>query len=163
MIYAFTGHRGDKLGGYSPQADARVIAFARHAIPLIASRHGSVERAIVGMALGWDMAVAQACVDLGLPYVAAVPCPGQASRWPKESQDRWQRLLDKAVSVTIVSDAYSAAAMQVRNQWMVDRAGKVVALWNGSPGGTANCVEYARRKGVPVLNCWSRWQEFQSQ
>ncbi len=41
--------------------------------------------------------------------------------------------------------------MQVRNEYMVDRADLVLALWNGTPGGTGNCVRYARTRGVPVF------------
>jgi uncharacterized phage-like protein YoqJ len=48
-------------------------------------------------------------------------------------------------------------AMQRRNEWMVDRADKLVALWDGSWGGTFNCIEYARKKGVPFDNLWARW------
>lgn len=43
------------------------------------------------------------------------------------------------------------------NEWMVDRAGRIAALWDGSWGGTFNCLNYARRRGVPIDNLWDRW------
>lgn len=69
---AFTGHRPDKLGGYSPEADRRLVAFARRLVVALQARYAP-ERFISGMALGWDMAVAEACASKGLPFIAAVP------------------------------------------------------------------------------------------
>ena len=37
---------------------------------------------------------------------------------------------------------YTSAAMQVRNEWMADHCDVLLALWNGTPGGTANCLRY---------------------
>jgi uncharacterized phage-like protein YoqJ len=34
--------------------------------------------------------------------------------------------------------------MQIRNEWMVDRCDKLIAVWDGSKGGTGNCVDYAK-------------------
>jgi uncharacterized phage-like protein YoqJ len=37
--------------------------------------------------------------------------------------------------------------MQVRNQWMVDHAMVVMAVWDGKQsGGTWNCIQYARQR-----------------
>jgi uncharacterized phage-like protein YoqJ len=49
--------------------------------------------------------------------------------------------------------------MQIRNEWMVDNAHIVLALWDGSSGGTGNCIKYANRKSVnkPIINLWSSW------
>jgi uncharacterized phage-like protein YoqJ len=35
--------------------------------------------------------------------------------------------------------------MQVRNEWMVDHCNDLLAVWDGSDGGTGNCVRYAQR------------------
>lgn len=34
---------------------------------------------------------------------------------------------------------------------MVDRASKVIAVYNGEPGGTRNTIRYAEKKAVPVV------------
>ena len=34
---------------------------------------------------------------------------------------------------------------------MVDRSDFVLAFWNGTKGGTGNCVEYAKKQGKPVV------------
>lgn len=107
--------------------------------------------------LGWDQAFAQAAVDLGIPYIAAVPFEGFESTWPIASQDRFYDLRDKAAEVEIVSPYPGTVAMQRRNEWMVDYADRICALWDGSWGGTFNCVRYAHRRNVPLDNLWDRW------
>lgn len=152
MIIAATGHRPDKLGGYDVKT--------RLALGGLATEYLSRERpdkVIVGMALGWDQAVAAACVALGIPFIAALPFKEQANRWPEEAQRRWQELIGAADKVEIISTFGHARAMQQRNEWMVDRANKMVALWNGDWGGTFNCVKYAQKRGVPIDNLWNRW------
>ena len=33
--------------------------------------------------------------------------------------------------------------MQERNEWMVNNCDVLIAVWDGTSGGTANCVKYA--------------------
>lgn len=54
--------------------------------------------------------------------------------------------------VVYVTDApYTRTCMQMRNQWMVDHCDALVAIWDGSSGGTENCVNYAKDQGVPMV------------
>lgn len=153
MIIAATGHRPDKVGGYGPAADQRRRDLA---YSYLAS--AGATRVISGMALGWDTAFAEAAYNLGIPFTAAVPFQGQESRWPDLSQRTFRALLAVATEVVIVSPGgYSVSAMHARNHWMVDHCQVVCALWDGSDGGTAGCVRYADRQGVPVVNLWPRW------
>lgn len=109
------------------------------------------------MALGWDMAGAQAAVNLQIPFIAAVPFLGQENRWPVASQTQYHRLLAAARHVVVVSPGrYSAAKMIVRDHWMVDNCHRLCALFDGSPSGTGKTVEYARGR-VPIDNLWSHW------
>lgn len=153
MIVAATGHRPDKLGGYSEGIHARLLGLAF--TYLEAERP---ERIISGMALGWDQAFAEAAFHLDIPLVAAVPFEGFDRRWPARSCERLQFLLFHAAEVYIVSPYPGARAMQLRNEWMVDRADSMAALWDGSWGGTFNCIQYAEKRQKPVTNLWERWQ-----
>lgn len=152
MIIAATGHRPDKLGGYRQKTIVSLASFAT--VYLEAEQPDEV---IVGMADGWDMAVATACFIVGVPFIAAVPFEGQEKRWSEVSQYRYRSIIAEAQRVEIICDYPSTRAFQIRNEWMVDRAGKVAALWDGSWGGTFNCVRYAEKKGVPVDNLWNAW------
>lgn len=158
MIVAATGHRPNKLGGYALMHERSVRAMA-----LAGLYETRPKWVISGMALGWDLAVAEAAHTLGIPYTAAIPFRGQDRMWPEQSQDRYNRVLKHASEVKIVThfdplDALTAAdvsaAMQRRNVWMVNNADLVLALWDGSKGGTGNCVRFATQAGVPVLNLW---------
>lgn len=156
-VIAVTGHRPEKLGGYSDRARRTLGGFAVERFFI--AREKGLDRVITGMALGWDQAVAGACIALDIPFTAAIPFAGQERRWPRLAQERYHRLLARADQVEIVSPQFINVnrAMQLRNEWMVDRADAVVALWDGSWGGTHNCIEYARKRGVEVLNLWPNW------
>jgi uncharacterized phage-like protein YoqJ len=158
IALAFTGHRPNKLGGYSPTAQLKLRSFAQN---FLAQHRGLISVCYSGMALGWDQAVALACMDLNIPFIAAVPFEGQESAWPAQSQKEYQRILSAATKVAeVCAPGYAAWKMQTRNEYMVDHGRLLVALWDGTTGGTANCVEYADRKGKLVKNLWAEWTRF---
>ena len=153
MIICGTGHRPNKLGGYGVHIQTRLVALAEAALA-----HYQPEHVISGMALGWDQALAQAAVNLGIPFVAAIPFVGQESRWPDESQQHYHSLLKEAHStITLDQGPYSARLMQERNEYMVNKATHVLALWSGTHGGTGNCVAYAQSVEKPIINLWQSW------
>jgi uncharacterized phage-like protein YoqJ len=155
-IVCGTGHRLNKLGGYSPSVLGKIKDFAIETLELY-----KPAKIISGMALGWDTALAEAAVELNIPYIAAVPFIGQERMWPKKSQEYYFTLLEKAVEKVIVSDGYfSVQKMQIRNEWMVDHSEHILALWDGTPGGTSNCITYALTLSRPIINVWKNWIEF---
>lgn len=161
MILAVTGHRPQKLGGWNRGIHDGLGAFA---MAVLADRRPS--GVITGMALGWDQAVAVACVRLGIPFVAAVPFEGQESRWNDQQQGDYEKLLLCASQVHIVCERHQVEdagvpwAMQERNCWMVDNSSGLLALWDGSKGGTGNCVRYAKEGRREIENVWPEWQEW---
>lgn len=142
MFVAATGHRPDKLGGYdfyNPKRD-----WIRRQIWNELARLKPVA-CISGMALGIDQDFAWTAW-MGIPVLAAIPFKGQESRWPESSRMFYQELLARCYHIEIVSPGeYSARKMQIRNQWMVDHCQILLAVWDGSSGGTGNCVDYANR------------------
>lgn len=153
MIIAATGHRPDKLGGYDPATTKRVLEFATSAL-----REHQPSTVISGMAQGWDMAIAQAAVNLGIPFHAYIPFVGQHQVWPSSTRLYYQALLRHAQHVIVCSEGgYTKTAMQVRNQRMVDDCDLLLTLWNGSKGGTENCLLYAMMKSRPYVNYWPQF------
>jgi uncharacterized phage-like protein YoqJ len=156
MIVAGTGHRPMKLGGYGEDVLARLVGLAEKYLK--GERPSEV---VSGMAIGWDTALALAALSLSVPLVAAVAFEGQESRWPVEGQRRYERVLASAARVVVVTGGGHADwKFQARNEWMVDHCDRLAALWDGSAGGTANCVSYARRHrpGVAIDNLWDEWR-----
>ena len=149
---AAPGHRPNKLGGYGPEVDEKLRRLAMWF--LTTNRPDTV---ISGMALGWDMAWAEAAIMMRIPVIAAVPFAGQESAWPASSQARYRSILGACSETIVVCDGgYSPWKMQKRNEWMVDHCDYLIALWDGTAGGTGNCVRYAKGN-VPVHNLWSYW------
>lgn len=113
------------------------------------------EKAVSGMALGIDQDFVSVCIDLRISFVAAVPFLGQESQWPAESQRLYFALLDRAEKVEYVCEpGYAPWKMQKRNEWMVDwigEDGRLLAIWDGSQGGTGNCVRYADQLGRKIV------------
>lgn len=177
LIVAVTGHRPHKLG-YGPSAvqdrvraaiegffeDVGVhtcdacgetrVGRLSDVCPCGQMACGTVtytQEAISGMALGVDQWFAETCIVLGIPFTAAVPCDDQERLWPEESQRHYRELLAKAHHVRVVSPGpYAAWKMQARNEYMVNECDVLLAVWDGSSGGTANCVRYAEKVGKPV-------------
>lgn len=149
MIVAFTGHRPDKLGGYKLPNPTyiRVCQSLDQAL-----RDLKPEKAISGMALGIDQWAANVCIKLSIPFIAAVPFEGQEKIWPEVSKRIYNNLIAKAAERVVVCEgSYSADKMQLRNEWMVDHCDLLIAVWDGSAGGTGNCVKYAESVKKKIL------------
>jgi uncharacterized phage-like protein YoqJ len=149
---AVTGHRPPKIGGYNqPNIVSTAIRQGMH-VALTTMRP---EIVYIGMALGSDQMMAEVCIQLGIPFFACIPFLGFESRWPPHSQRRYNELLRYAADQIVVTPVrqYRAWYMQARNQWMVDRADRLLAVWNGvRDGGTWNCIRYAESVSKP----WSQ-------
>jgi uncharacterized phage-like protein YoqJ len=148
MIVAFTGHRsGPKLGGYEvPNPTYEQVCQETEAL----LKELKPTECISGMAIGFDQWAAMVCVKLGIPFLASIPFIGQEKRWPKQSQDQYRFLLSKAAKQVVVCDKFSIAAFQRRNEHMVDNCDQLIACFDGTKGGTANCVAYAEKMKKPI-------------
>ncbi len=142
MIAAFTGHRPQKLGGFQLPNPTYIRICHRIEDTL---RDLRPDKVISGMALGIDQWAAFVAHRLGIPFIAAVPFVNQEAKWPAPSQKLYLGLLKMASEVVIVSEGeYSPAKMQIRNEWMCNHCDKLIAVWDGTPGGTGNCIKYAQ-------------------
>lgn len=148
LVVAGTGHRPGKI-----QHRINEVCSAIHGMLL----ELKPDRVISGMAQGYDQLLAGYARMLGIPWTAAIPFPGQHLRWPQRDQDAYHSLLESAADIVIVSPSYAGPwVMQTRNEWMVDRCDLLMACWDGSTGGTANCLKYAERVGREVR--FLQWQ-----
>lgn len=149
MIIAFTGHRPDKIGGYKLPNPTYI-----HICQQIdkALREFNPSKVIVGGALGIDSWAAMIAYKLKIPYLLAIPFEGQELKWPEESQKTYRLLRKLASEEVIVSPGgYAIDKMQVRNKFMCDSCDKLIAIWNGTRGGTANCINYAKSIGRDIF------------
>jgi uncharacterized phage-like protein YoqJ len=147
----FTGHRPNKLGGYNENNPIMLDVKRRLDNAITQAIKAGYTNFISGMALGIDMVAAEIVLTKKKEYenvrlIAAVPFEGQEGKWPAQSQERWRKIISQADEVIYVCEpGYAAWKMQKRNAWMVDHSQAVIAVWDGTKGGTGNCVEYAKK------------------
>jgi uncharacterized phage-like protein YoqJ len=149
LILAATGHRPDKLNneweGRGPYS--LVIRTAFKAL----LDHHKPSKVISGMALGVDTLWTEAALRHKTPVHAAIPCPEQDRFWSEEGQNRYRWLRNQCSEEIIIHPRYHRGVMKMRNQWMVNNCGRLIAVWDGrTRGGTFNTIAYAFKVGKPV-------------
>ena len=152
MKIAVTGHRPQKLFGYDLSAIEykNMLEFMMKFI-----RENNATNCISGMALGVDTVFAIASIKCAVDLECAIPCKNHSSRWNSKSVEMYNKILSKANKITMVSEEeYKPWLMQRRNEYMVDNCDLLLAIWDGSSGGTGNCVKYAntKNKNVVIVN-----------
>lgn len=156
MILGLTGHRQNKMGGYDDsknkygQIKFRLLQIFSELKPA---------KIISGMAIGVDQWAVEAALELKIPVLALIPCAAQESKWPGKVQERYKEMLADIIlaggEVKYISDKpYTNICMQVRNEAIVSNADMMLAVWDGSSGGTGNCVSAANiaKKHVMILD-----------
>lgn len=149
-----TGHRPNKMYGYNLK-DAKWIELKNKFKEIL--KQNNCTEAISGMALGVDTVFALAVLELKnedypIKLHCAIPCKNHSCKWTKESIDLYNEILSKADIVKLVSDEeYKPWLMQKRNEYMVNLADKVIAVWDGTDGGTGNCVKYANKVKKDII------------
>ena len=153
---AVTGHRPDKLGGYSATENFKAIrrhmrSWLQLQQTLSSKLRPEKPTLISGGALGIDQFWMEVGLYLELPVIAAIPFLGYDAKWPLSSRQEYKELLDQCHEVLYISEpGYDATKLQIRNKWMVDECDLLVAYWDGSKGGTKNCYDYAVERGKPI-------------
>lgn len=145
----FTGHRPEKM----TDTEDFIMESLRREIKR-AIRDG-YKTFISGMARGVDIWAGEIVLELrdsGLPIhlIAASPYRGFEERWSREWQERYTAILRRADLARFICPRYSRDSFQRRNEWMVDHSTRIIAVYNGKPGGTQNTIEYAKSRGVYV-------------
>lgn len=156
LTMALTGHRPQKLAGYDLQ-QPYYERMEKQLIKLIkkALTHCDKLELHSGMALGADTIWARAIIKMRdqypdrITFVADIPDWNQASLWPPESQNRWQYLMTQTDDVKTYNqgcdDKSYAYILNQRNIGMIDACDILIAIYDGTPGGTRNAVQYATK------------------
>ena len=151
---AFTGHRPNKLYGYDLESEGNVKLSNMVREQLLEEIENGFDHFITGMAMGADMLMAIEVLVLrqegyNIKLECAIPCENHTKKWTVGYQDLWSKIVEDADIVTYVSDKpYTAWCMQKRNEYMVDNADKMLGIYDGTKGGTGNCVDYANKKYI---------------
>jgi uncharacterized phage-like protein YoqJ len=165
----FTGHRPDKLGGYNMK-NPIMLKLKGKLLEIIEEliKEEGINRFISGGALGTDQAAFWCVHILQKKYpevknIVAVPFAKQDALWNQEQKYWYQKMLKLADEIVYVDGIlgyqrdketpvgeFSKKKLRIRNEYMVDNSRIVVAVYDGSSGGTSNCLWYARRLGRTI-------------
>ena len=158
----FTGHRKTDSRSVSyddtPASKPGLAEALRSCAEELYEKHG-VRTFITGMALGTDLLAAQVVLEMiekspDIKLIGAIPCADQSARWTEAARRRYDAVRKKLDNSCVFQDTYSRDCMDKRNRFMVDNAEYVIAVWNGSKGGTFQTIKYARkqRRGIFFIN-----------
>lgn len=147
----FTGHRPEKLSRCEKDIKTDLEKEIRQAIA------DGLNVFITGMARGVDIWAAQIVLKLhsegmNVKLLCACPYDGFERGWSNEWQRQYTDILGAADFVKYVCPRYSRSCFQIRNEWMVNRAARVIAVFNGEKSGTKNTIDYADKIAVPVVH-----------
>lgn len=159
ITISFTGHRPHKLFGYDVKNEKNqllintVVDKIKLYIEEQIALHGEDTEFefISGMALGTDIWLAQEVFKLKREYKnislqCAVPCLNYSARWKNLDKMKYEKVLERSDKVHYVSDKeYTNHCLNDRNNYLVDSATTLFAIWDNSPSGTANCIKYAKK------------------
>ena len=124
-----------------------------------------LNRELIGvssLAAGGDQVFASLVLERGGRLEVVLPCTGYETTFSRlEDLRNFHALLERAATVETLSfdtpsdDAYLAAGCRV-----VDLSELLLAIWDGQPargrGGTADVVDYARRRGTHLEIVWPK-------
>lgn len=121
--------------------------------------HG-IRNFISGFAIGFDMMAAEAVVSLKQNYpditlIAAIPFKGQACRFNFYDRKRYDRLLEVADEVIVLSDSYYPRCFLERDEFMVNHSSRLIAYYDGrEKGGTFYTIRKAMAQNIPIVNVY---------
>ena len=153
----FTGHRAEKLPWKLNELDPACLALKRRLSDALAALYDAGYRHFIcGMATGADLYFGEAVVALrqerpDVTLEAAIPYDGQAAQWPAALKKRYFRLAEECDERTILHAVYTPTCMMERNRYMVDRSSLLLAVYNGTAGGTQSTLLYAMRAGIEIV------------
>lgn len=141
----FTGHRPEKCRGSEAYLREQLALKIKDAI-----KEGYTAF-ITGMASGVDTWAAEEVLKIKaergeIKLICAVPFHGVEKNRTPEQQESFRSILSKADEVAYICQKYRRWCFYARNEWMVDRASRVIAVFNGTRGGTEHTVNYAKKK-----------------
>lgn len=152
LTIGVTGHRLHLLPGYTGEARQRLRALLLE-LAMERLEDWSPDLVITGMATGWDMAVAAACMFRNTPFRAYVPFHGQEKLWSKSDKAMYHQLLEEAEDVRVFSPVQANAAYHQRDRAIVDDSSRMLTLYLGDPAtGTGKTLAYADDWLVPWSN-----------
>lgn len=148
---AFTGHRPERLDAPEEEVKKWLEEKINEAIK------DGYTTFITGMQRGVDLWAADILVKLkkeGTPVriIAAVAFKGMENRWENSWINKYYQVLKFTDEEYIIGKYPGRYAFFLRDEWMVDHASRLIAVYTGAPGGTKKTIDYAKKKRIKVVS-----------
>lgn len=112
-----------------------------------------------GAALGFDLLSCKTVIGLKTEYSdihlhLLLPCPAeeQVKGWKKVQIDEYMHIMDRADTVTVLSEHYTDDCMKRRNAQLVELADCCVCYCHNRRSGTGQTMKMAENKGISIIN-----------
>ncbi len=163
MKLAITGHRPNKLGNDFTFTNPIIVKVRREIIDTIMAYKsrmrvnpttGDYARDLVlvsKIATGMEQLFVQIAIEFRIPFIAAIPYSNQEAEWGKSRKEQYRSLLGKAQNIHVASPHYYQSCILQCDRWMIDNCDLLIVVWDGTKGGTANCVTYAKSIDKPII------------
>ena len=154
----FTGHRPQGLPWKFNEQDERCLKMKEQLKnEIVKAVKSGYTTFISGMALGFDIICAEIVLELKNTYphikiIGAIPCKTQDKLWMEKDKQRYKNILEKLDGIRCIYDDYiGPECMLERNRFMINNSSLVIALFNGTNGGTKKTLDYAKKCGVKIV------------
>lgn len=111
----------------------------------------------VGGAIGFDTLAEKTIIKLRKRYphirlILVIPFSSQAEQWSEKDKKTYVKIKTNADKIVYISEQYTKDCYQQRNRHLVDYSSLCVCYLKKARSGTQSTVNYARRKGLKVIN-----------
>ncbi|MGW6454453.1 hypothetical protein ACWF94_00755 [Streptomyces sp. NPDC055078] len=137
------------------------VPLVRAALAELLQPYGPDLVGVSCIAAGSDSLFAEAVLDAGGRLVVVIPSEDyRQAKVKPDHADLFDRLQAEAGEVIVMPyETANRQAYEAANNVLLQRADRMVAVWNGSPpsgkgGGTADVVVDAQAAGIPVDVIW---------
>ncbi len=147
----FTGHR-ELPTGWGRWKLARKLEKA-----IVEQIEKGVQFFGAGGARGFDALAAETVLKLKRKYpdiklILVLPCLTQTRGWPAGDVEEYERIKAQADKVVYTSREYTKGCMFKRDRHLVDGSSVCICYLDKDSGGTAYTVNYAKERGLEVVN-----------
>lgn len=160
MNVGFTGHRPNRLYGYTKDIKYKKLKEATESILKYILALYDIKQLFTGGALGFDFM----CFNLGeilkreynFKNELCLPFQFYGNNWYSSSRaklEEYKKQADMVHYTDINADNCTISQkLQIRNEFIVNVSDIIIACWDGKEyGGTYNCIEYAKKKDKMIF------------
>ena len=152
----FSGHRPEKLpSGGDNSAEVTKMLKSLLYKEILKSIDDGYTSFIIGLAKGFDTWVGEIIIELkcsgyNIRLISASPYEKHGSGFT--GADRWSRsrIIENSDEVVNVSQNYDKLCMKRRNEYMVNRSSKIIAMVSDYKSGTGQTIRYAKAQGLDM-------------